>query len=290
MLKLDLRTDAVRWVKHYDTGIDSMAISPDGKRIYMPTGELTRSGLWLVIDSGDGAVIGRIAAGAGPHNTVVSLDGTRVYLGSRFSRYLAVANTADGRIIRRIGPLVATVRPFTINGAGTLAFTTATHFLGFQVSDVAAGKVLFTVGGFGPRFPYDPRRFPATAPSHGISLSPDERELYVLDSPNSHIHVFDVSGLPASPPRQIADIPLTSMTGEEAECLYDCVRDGWVQHSRDGRFVFVGDAGDVIDTASRRVVATLEPLRNTRKHLEITWQAGLPLSTSTRTGVGYVRP
>jgi DNA-binding beta-propeller fold protein YncE len=308
MLKYDLLNDAVVWTRDYATGIDSMAISPDGKKLYMPIGELTRGGIvrrvlprlfgdlvgleedrWTVIDTSTGDVIGGMSGGPGPHNTVVSLDGAHVYLGSRFYRYLLAAETATNQVIKKIGPLRDTVRPFTINGTETLAYTTATHFLGFQVSDITTGRVLYTVDGFGPRFPYDPQTFPASTPSHGISLSPDEHEIYVIDAPNSHVHVFDVSAVPATSPRQVADIAVRSMAGEEEGCLYDCVKDGWIQHSRDGRFVFVGDCGDVIDAASRRVIANLPALRNTRKHLEINWQNGKPISTSTRSGMGYGR-
>jgi hypothetical protein len=79
------------------------------------------------------------------------------------------------------------------------------------------------------------------------------------------------------------------MSGEESPCSYDCARDGWVQHSLDGRFVYIGDSGDVIDTRSYRRVAYLDPLRNTRKMLEIDWRGGLPVATSSRQGLGYVR-
>ena len=43
-----------------------------------------------------------------------------------------------------------------------------------------------------------------------------------------------------------------------------CGRIGSLQHSADGRFVYVGDAGDVIDTARARSVANLEALHNSR--------------------------
>jgi len=110
----------------------------------------------------------------------------------------------------------------------------------------------------------------------------------VIDQPNSYAHVFDVSGLPASAPIQIADIPLAPMTGTQAGCSYDCLREGWLQHSLDGRYVYVGDSGDVIDTATRKSVATLTPLANSRVEIEIDWSGGVPIATSSRSGLGYV--
>src|SRR5262249_9938360 len=41
LLAYDLRRDAILWTRNYPFGIDSMSTSPDGKKIYMPTGELT---------------------------------------------------------------------------------------------------------------------------------------------------------------------------------------------------------------------------------------------------------
>src|SRR3954447_24667165 len=107
------------------------------------------------------------------------------------------------------------VRPFTITGRETLAYTTATGFLGFQVSSIRTGRVLYTVSP-GRRFRYDPRTFEPSAPSRGISLSPDERRLWGLDGPNNYVHVYDVSRVPRRRPRRIADVRLAHpMTGEE---------------------------------------------------------------------------
>jgi hypothetical protein len=110
-----------------------------------------------------------------------------------------------------------------------------------------------------------------------------------MDAHNSYVHVFDVSGLPAAAPRQIADIALSRpMTGPVVPCTYDCYRDGWVMHSHDGRYVVVGNSGDVLDTATHRLVVNLDPLYNTKVYLEIDWQNGAPVSTTTRHGLGYV--
>jgi DNA-binding beta-propeller fold protein YncE len=287
LLKFDLRRRKLVWARAYGTGVDSMAVSRDGRTIYMPTGELASGRDWLVLDARSGRIRARIQGGAGPHNTVAGLSGRRVYLGGRNSNFLAVASTVTNRVVRRIGPLRSGVRPFTVNGRETIAYTTATGFLGFQVSSIRTGRVLYTVpvSGFG----WDPRSFGPSAPSHGISLAPNEKTLYVIDAPNSFVHVFDVDRVPRAAPRQVADIRVSPLSGNETPCAYDCARDGWLQHSRDGRFVYVGDAGDVIDTRRRRVVATLPALRNSRKSLEIDWRDGRIVFTTSRYGLGYER-
>jgi hypothetical protein len=52
--------------------------------------------------------------------------------------------------------------------------------------------------------------------------------------------------------------------------------------------VVIGDSGDIFDTTTRQSVANLAPLYNTRIHLEIDWQNGVPIATTTRHGLGYV--
>jgi hypothetical protein len=283
VLAYDLVAEHVLWSVQLSTGIDSGALSPDGSKLYMPCGENCDSGIWNVLDTRSGAVVGKIQGGAGPHNTIASRDGRYVYLGGRNHNYLGVYETASGRV-REIGPLKGGVRPFSVNGSNTIAFTTATGFDGFQVSSITTGKVLFTVS-----FGEVPGGFPYSAPSHGISLSPDEKQLYVIDAVQKLVQVYDVSGVAGgSAPVHLASIPVSGWSGKESPCAYDCGRDGWLQHSLDGRFVYVGDSGEVIETATRRVLTTLPTLANTRKFIEIDWRAGAPVATSTRSGVGYV--
>jgi DNA-binding beta-propeller fold protein YncE len=231
LLAYDLIANRVLWQRDYAFGIDSMAITPNGRTIYMPVGEASMDTTWRVINAMTGAVRSRISAGRGPHNTVTSLDGRRVYLGGRYDRFLYVASTSTNRVIERIGPLILGVRPFTIDGRQRFAFTTATRFRGFQVSSIRTGRVLYTVS-----FGSNAGLAPGDPPSHGISLSPDERQLWVFDAPPGLVHVFDVTGLPRHRPRQVGAIKLrVGLSGGEVPCSYACGRNGWLLHSLDGR-------------------------------------------------------
>ena len=298
-LAYNLSTDQVVWTISYSHGIDSHSITPDGTKIYMPTGETSSGGTWYVEDSSNGSDLSTIVtAGVGPHNTIVSPNGNRVYLGNRDPAGVTVPNdfeiadTSTNLVIGSVNSLLNGARPFTINSKETYAFITASGFIGFQVGDVASGSLLYKVQVDGSKIPGFTTNSVVTGPSHGISLSPDDKEIYVVDQPNSYVHVFDVSGLPASAPVQVADIKLLNpFSGSEAGCIYDCLREGWLQHSRDGRFVYVGDSGDVIDTLTRTTIATLPTLMNSRQHIEIDFQDSTPIWAATsRSGIGYVNP
>ena len=65
--------------------------------------------------------------------------------------------------------------------------------------------------------------------------------------------------------------------------------DGWLQTSRDGRYLYVGRSGDVIDTRTDNIVAYRRAIGSTADFLEIDWRHGRPVATTNRYGVGYAR-
>jgi hypothetical protein len=155
-----------------------------------------------------------------------------------------------------------------------LMYVTRRGFLGFRVLDLRTATALYDVSFKGvkwtPKSGLDP-------PAHGLSLQPDRQELWVLDAPNGLVRVYDVSRLPQRPPRQVAEIPLSKpLTGDENPCSHACRRIGSLQGTSDGSYVYVGDVGDVIDTAKREVLTNLEALHNSRVHLEVDFSGGRP--------------
>lgn len=136
--------------------------------------------------------------------------------------------------------------------------------LGFRVLSVPQAVWLYDVSFKG--FTWN-KRFGPNPPSDGLLLAPDRPELWVLDAPNSTVHVFDVSAVPQSAPRPVEDIRLSkTMDGP-----------GSLAGSANGRWVYVGNAGDVIDTRTREVVGNLEALGDSRAQLEVDWKDGRPV-------------
>jgi hypothetical protein len=274
VLEYDPVKDSVVWARSYAFDVDSAALTPDGLTLYQATGAMASGGIWQILDTSNGNPKSTIdSGGTGPHDTLVTLDGKKVFLGPRHSNYLVVADTTNNTILQKIGPVASGVRPFTVNGKATLAFINTAGLIGFYVGDVATGNLLFTVSP--PGF----TTIGSCGGSHGVSLSPDEKELYLVDCSYSTVHVFDVTGLPGKAPVDVADIQLqTTMTGE-----------GWIQHTRDGRFAVVGACGDVIDTASRKVVGNLPSLQNGQIFTEVDFQNGAVVFTpQSRNQGGYV--
>ena len=99
---MDLETEKVVWEKTFEAGCDRSSITMDGKKIYVPTGwwySGSDSGM-LVVNAENGKLIKRINVGAQAHNSIVSLDGRRLYLGTQTT--LSIFDTGNDRLIRQI--------------------------------------------------------------------------------------------------------------------------------------------------------------------------------------------
>ena len=124
------------------------------------------------------------------------------------------------------------------------------------------------------------------APSHGVSISPDNKEVYVMDSCIDSVQVYTAT----DDPQLVITIPFAHKIhgGTEQNCAWDCTKDGWVMHSRDGKYVYIADSGDIIDTATHTIATYMEYLANCRHgFVEMDWKAGQIVDTTTHVGLGY---
>ena len=242
LMCLEIAGERLLWERTYDAGCDRMAMTPDGKTIYLPSLEGPH---WYVVDATTGDVLRKIVTDSGAHNTICGLDGSHAYLAGLKSPLLRMVETKTDEM-KLIGPFSASVRPFTIDGRERRCYVNVNDLLGFEVGDLETGKKLasVTVAGFekGPVKRHG-------CPSHGIGLTPDESELWVVDATNKHVHVFD---LRVMPPKQLESIKLAD-------------EPGWVTFSIDGQYAYPS-TGQVIETKTRRIVTQLED--ETHRHVQ----------------------
>src|SRR5262249_6680356 len=152
--------------------------------------------------------------------------------------FLTVADARTYQIVKQVGPFDDVVRPFTINGKQTLVFANVNNLLGFEVADLATGKLLHRVAVEGLKTENSPVH---GTPSHGIAMTADETEIWVADNTNHFLHIFDATKLP---PVQTARVHLRD-------------EPGWIAFSLDGRTAFAS-TGEMIDVRTKQVVGTLE--------------------------------
>ena len=235
LIAIDAVSGKRQWDKTYEGGCDRLAISPDGKILYVPQLEGPK---WHVVNAANGDVIATIETNSGSHNTIYSADGAHVYLAGLKSKVLSVADPKTNKVAGTVGPFENVIRPFTVNGANTMVFVNVNGLLGFEVGDLKTGKKLYHVEVEGYKQGPVKRH---GCPSHGIAFTPDERELWLADCANEAIHVFDSTVMP---PKQVTSIKQR-----------DCV--GWLSFSMDGGFAY-SSTGEIIDASTKKVVAALK--------------------------------
>jgi DNA-binding beta-propeller fold protein YncE len=266
---IDLKTDKLLWVKRLEGGCDRLSISPDGTLLYVPSLEGPH---WNVVDANSGAVVSKLVTGSGAHNTLYSPDGARVYLAGLKSPVMSIADAKAHAVIKTAGPFGNVIRPFTLNHSETLLFVNVNGLLGFEMADLKTGqRHRVEVPGFaqGPVKRHG-------CPSHGVGLTPDEKELWIADSFNKRLHVFDAT---ATPPRYLKSLEVS----EEP---------GWVTFSIDGSYAYPS-TGEVIDVKTKAVLAHLEaeggaPV-NSEKLVEIDFAGGAPVRVGDQFGIGRGR-
>jgi hypothetical protein len=259
-----------------DGGFDRTCVTPDGKKLYVPEGWWSnRANTMAVLDGETGKLLRKIDIGVGAgHNSIMSPSGKRMYLGSVRHGKIFVVDTATDKIIKHFGPFGkdpsgkrGRVSPYCINGAETLCFVNS-HNVGFYVGDLVNEKILHWVQVKGAR-----------GFSHGVGMTPDEKEIWLPNPSDKRMWVFDATVMP---PKQIQCIDLRSKSH------------GWVTFSLDGQYAWP-DTGEVIDARSKKVVATLKGIDGkgvimSSKFIEIHFKDGKPIRVGDQFGIGRVIP
>ena len=267
---IDLVTDRMLWEVEPEGGCDRMALSPDGRTLYVPSFEGPH---WNVVDGLTGAVLTKVVTSSGAHNTLWSPHGTRVYLEGLRSPLLTIVDPRTHTVVKTVGPFSAPIRPFTVDGAETRAYVNVNGLVGFEIGDIETGRMLHRVEVEGVTKGPVARH---GCPSHGIGLTPDESELWVSDGHNQAMHVFDNT---VTPPRPVVSLRLRDQPG-------------WVTFSIDGAHAYPS-TGEVFEVRTKRKIASLRDEEGrqigSEKLLEVVFDGEKPVRAGNQFGVGGKR-
>ena len=270
---VDLKTEKIDWSIPIDGYPDSQAMTPDGKFIYLPK----RHGRgWDVIDADLKKVVAFVPVPYGnPHNTWCSKDGSKMYLAALGNENLYVADVKTHSIVKVVGPFEANpedgwgwianttngpkgIRPFAVTADDRYCYVNMDGILGYEIGDLQTGKRVARVEVQG----FKKLRGNHLTTSHGVNLPPDQREIWVSNDVGPYLHVFDRT---VTPHRQVADIKLNK-------------KNGWITFGIDGKYCYPS-SGDVIDTASRQIVAQII---ESEKLVEVQFANGKAVRAGTR--------
>ena len=262
----DLESEKILWENTYDQGCDRSSITMDGKKIYVPTGwwySGEDSGL-LVVDAQNGELIKRITVGPQAHNSIVSLDGERLYLGTR--TMLTIFDTEDESIIRQIPDVGERgIFPYTFDSEEKIGYICLGNHVGFDVVNLKTGEVLHRVFAGDEKIPNR---------THGAGLTPDGKELWISDQKGQKLFIYDATQMPPTPKGHVE----LSQGGH-----------GWVTFSLDGKYAW-SHTPDVFDAKTKEKVATLrdengDPVSGS-KFLEIHFRDGKVVKMGNEFGLG----
>jgi outer membrane protein assembly factor BamB len=268
---LNLETDEVVWEREYSAGCDRSCITQDGKTVYAPTGWWTageESG-FVVIDAETGEEKERMYVNDKAHNSIASLDGKFVYLGTLTT--LTQFDARDGSVVQTVAPVGEKgVFPYTVDSRNEYAYVCLGGHAGFDVVDLWTGEVPHRV------FALDEKGERVTNRTHGAGMTPDETELWISDQKGKRLFTFDLTQMP---PAQTGQVALS--TGGH----------GWVCFSKDGKYAWC-HTPDVFDVATRERVAELrdekgEPFSSS-KFIEVHFRGDEVVWVGNEFGLGRV--
>jgi hypothetical protein len=183
------------------------------------------------------------------HNMGLSADGKTVFMAPN-GVTMTVGDVASMKAIKTI-TFSDHVRPFVINHDATRVYANLNNLLGFEIADVKTGKVIKRIEAPAEMWKAkwaDPNQhfFGHGCPSHGIGLTPDESEIWVVDNINYQVLVYTSS----------AD---------------------WITMGLDGQFAFLS-SGDIVDVKTHKIVGMMKDEYgrsiHSEKYLEMSFSDG----------------
>jgi DNA-binding beta-propeller fold protein YncE len=272
----DLTTEKKVWENVYDGNCcERPQVSPDGSFMYVGS---DLKDYWYVVNPKTGELITKVVSPLSPgaHNLNLSLDGKLAFM-SPNGKVMGISDTSTHTLMKTIA-FPDNIRVFVVNHDASLIYSNTNNLLGFVIADVKSGQIIHKVEvqGFGwpEKWNVTPRpRIPHGCPSHGIALTPDEKELWVVDGINNYIHIFDNTKMP---PRQIESIKTTAGPY-------------WITVGLDGKLAYVS-SGDIIDMKTRKIVGQMKDeygrTMNSEKLLDMVFTNGKLTRVANQFGNG----
>ena len=213
------------------------ASTPDGRYVGVPI----RDGDTLdIVDTQQKKVV-KVLPVKTPHNCFNTGNNNDIYVSSMGSNEIEVVDLKKMDYSARI-PTGGIPRPYAVSTDEKRLYTALTNLHGFTIADIPSRKVIERVE-LPPAPPLD-CPLEVNTPTHGLALSPDDKQLWVTSLADGGIYVYDIATKKTSPLIHVGKCP------------------NWVAFSPDGKYCAVSnsDTNDcsIIDAHTHREVARVK--------------------------------
>jgi len=291
LVAYDLASDKIAWtfkgeanvVPHYNLGDTTGCCErpwtlPDGKTLLVAS---SYNNFSYLVDGTTGKMLTKFYTPDTPvqHNLTVSPDGKTAQI-SAIAPKVSIVDLPSRKVLRTI-TFSDFVRPLTINHDGSRVYANLNNLLGFEIGDANSGKVVRRVEAPAELWKAkwdDPtnKLYTHGCPSHGIAMTPDESEIWIIDSVNTAVMVFDNKG---------GD----NWEFNASKGFKTNHPSGWVSMTNDGKTAFLG-SGDIVDVKSHKVIGQMKDENGqvlaTEKSLYMALQGGRLIETNNQFAVG----
>jgi len=269
---VDLRNDSLVWDQIVHTpGVDRGDVTPDGQKLYVPTWEDDPNSPYeLVLDAGTGNLLSTIAMPSRTHDTLCSLDGTRVFMENKnvVDHRVRVVSPVNDEVVSATDQFSGVVQPYAVTADNRFLIANVIGTYGFQYADLTTGRIVGTALFVGTTYNGN---WP-----HGIGMTPDQHEAWVCDrGPGNHfVHVFDITSIPPQQ-TQLVTLPFDNPT--------------WLTFTIDGRYCYVSgpkaldQATSIVSTSTYQMIGALP---TSQELLEVDFTDGSITALGSQYGVG----
>jgi hypothetical protein len=293
LLAFDLKTDKLLWSQAYggrnlekthEGGqwecCERSELTPDGKTLIVGS---NLSKFWYVVDAKTGKEEARIypPLTSHTHNMGLSADGKTAVLAASAGKppVVSIVDVPSRKVIQTI-EFSDVVRPLVVNHDASLVYANVDNLLGFEIGDAKTGKMIRRVEAPAEMWKAkwaDPNQhfFGHGCPSHGIALTPDESEIWVVDQINYGVLVYDNTGKwPVYNPKKSFKTTASA---------------SWITMGLDGKRAYLA-SGDVVDVRNHTIIANLKDefghTMHSEKMLELAFQDGKLIQAESQFGEG----
>lgn len=248
LVAIDLLTEKVVWNNAYTPGTccERGAVTPDGNTLVVGS---DLKNFHYVLDARTGDIKGKIPTPMSMfnHNMNLCPDGKTDFAAPN-GITMTVADVPSMKPIKTI-TFSDHIRVFVINHDCTKVYANLNNLMGFEIADVKSGKVVDRIEAPGEMWKAkwaDPNLqfYGHGAPHHGIAMLPDESEIWIPDSINDQVLVFDNTGQ-----RPVLNMAKSFKSNGQPN--------GWITFGLDGKYAYMA-SGDVVDAKTHKVIAQLK--------------------------------